>query len=138
MTTSLRGLLDWYETLTPESLETIGSYYTEDAYFKDPFNETRSRDVILRIFRDMFETLDNPSFIFDETIADARKAFITWQFSFYWRGKLMVIHGGSHLCFAEDGRVEYHRDYWDAAEELYEKIPVIGWILRRIKAKARA
>ena len=138
MTTSLRGLLDWYETLSPESLETIGSYYTEDAYFKDPFNETRSRDVILRIFRDMFDTLDKPAFIFDETIADARKAFITWQFSFYWRGKFMVIHGGSHLRFAEDGRVEYHRDYWDAAEELYEKIPVIGWILRRIKAKARA
>jgi len=26
--------------------------------------------------------------------------------------------------------VFYHRDYWDAAEELYEKLPLIGSIFR--------
>jgi steroid delta-isomerase len=31
-----------------------------------------------------------------------------------------------------------HRDYWDAAEELYEKIPVLGSILRWLKSKLKA
>jgi hypothetical protein len=29
-----------------------------------------------------------------------------------------------------------HRDYWDAAEELYEKLPVLGSVMRWLKARA--
>jgi hypothetical protein len=32
----------------------------------------------------------------------------------------------------------YHRDYWDVAEELYEKVPVLGGLLRTIKRRLRA
>jgi hypothetical protein len=39
---------------------------------------------------------------------------------------------------AEDGRVQDHRDYWDAAEELYEKLPVVGGLMRWLKKRAIA
>jgi hypothetical protein len=29
-----------------------------------------------------------------------------------------------------------HRDYWDAAEELYEKLPWLGGLMRWLKRKA--
>jgi hypothetical protein len=29
-----------------------------------------------------------------------------------------------------------HRDYWDAAEELYEKLPVLGGLMRFLKRAA--
>ena len=39
---------------------------------------------------------------------------------------------------AADGRIARHRDYWDAAGELYEKLPLLGtlmrWLRRRIAA----
>jgi hypothetical protein len=47
-----------------------------------------------------------------------------------------VIRGGSHLRLASDGRVEDHRDYWDAAEELYQKLPVLGGLMRWLKKRA--
>jgi hypothetical protein len=31
-----------------------------------------------------------------------------------------------------------HRDYWDAAEELYEKLPVLGALMRLLKRRLRA
>jgi steroid delta-isomerase len=31
-----------------------------------------------------------------------------------------------------------HRDYWDAAEELYEKLPVLGALMRWLKQARRA
>jgi steroid delta-isomerase len=37
--------------------------------------------------------------------------------------------------FGSDGRVLYHRDYWDAAGELYENLPVIGGLMRWLKQK---
>jgi len=34
------------------------------------------------------------------------------------------------------GRVTLHRDYWDAAEELYEKLPWVGGLMRWLKRRA--
>ena len=46
------------------------------------------------------------------------------------------IRGGSHLVLAADGRITLHRDYWDAAEELYEKLPAVGALMRFLKRRA--
>jgi hypothetical protein len=51
--------------------------------------------------------------------------------------QVLTIHGSSHLRFNVAHQVMYHRDYWDAAEELYEKIPVLGSLMRFIKRQAR-
>ncbi len=41
------------------------------------------------------------------------------------------IHGAALVRFGAHGRVTLHRDYWDAAaEELYEKIPLVGALMR--------
>lgn len=138
MTPALHKLLDWYASLDSDSLERLPDFYTENCYFKDPFHETRSRRDIHLVFSSMFENLESPRFIFDEKISNEDRAFVTWHFEFGWKKRRMTIRGGSHLRFSNDGRVEYHRDYWDAAEELYEKLPALGWILRRMKAMARA
>ena len=37
---------------------------------------------------------------------------------------------------ADDGRIRLHRDYWDAAEELYEKLPVLGHLMRWLRRRA--
>ena len=39
---------------------------------------------------------------------------------------------------ADDGRITLHRDYWDAAEELYEKLPVIGTLMRWLRRRLAA
>jgi hypothetical protein len=37
-----------------------------------------------------------------------------------------------------DGLITVHRDYWDAAEELYEKLPLVGGVMRWLKARANS
>jgi steroid delta-isomerase len=49
-----------------------------------------------------------------------------------------VIRGASHLRFDADGKVVWHRDYWDAAEELYAKLPGIGWLMRTLGRRLAA
>jgi hypothetical protein len=48
----------------------------------------------------------------------------------------LTIRGGTHLHFDAAGRVVLHRDYWDAAEELYEKLPLLGTLMRWLKRRA--
>ena len=48
------------------------------------------------------------------------------------------IDGASVLHFDATGRVDRHRDYWDAAEELYEKLPAVGALMRWLKRRANS
>ena len=126
-----------FERLTPADVEALGRHYTEDAWFKDPFNEVRGLPAVQRIFRHMFEALEAPRFVVTSRIAGAGECFLAWDFHFGLRGRALTIRGASHLRFAADGRVAWHRDYWDAAEELYEKLPVLGVLMRWLKRRAQ-
>ena len=137
---SLVRLVDYWQTLTPETVDAIATIYTEDAYFRDPFNEVTGIEKIRHLFADMFVRLDAPTFTITETIEQPHGALLIWDFTF--RIKTLKpemnrrIHGTSHIRFAPDGRVQYHRDYWDAAGELYEQLPLVGTLMRFLKKRA--
>jgi steroid delta-isomerase len=129
-------LQHFFETLAPSSVDRIGTVYAEDAYFKDPFNEVRGVTAVQRVFEHMFGQLDAPRFTVTHAIAAGADAFLTWDFRFRLRSRPdeeQVIRGATHIQFTADGRVVYHRDYWDAAEELYEKLPLLGSLMRWLK-----
>jgi limonene-1,2-epoxide hydrolase len=134
---AVEHLVTYFESLTPAGVQEMGEYYAADAFFKDPFNEVRGLAQIQAIFVRMFEQVDAPRFHVLSRVFDGAEGFLVWDLEFRFRGgKLARIHGVSHLKLGHDGRVVYHRDYWDAAEELYEKVPVLAsfmrWVKRRI------
>ena len=51
-------------------------------------------------------------------------------------GKMFEVIGGSEIHF-KDGLVIYHRDYFDMGEFIYERISVIGFIVKKIKDRLK-
>jgi steroid delta-isomerase len=127
----------FFERIAPTDVARIGEIYAAEAYFRDPFNDVRGVDTIARVYARMFEQLEDCRFVITETLAEGRSALLVWDFTFRikrWRPRtVQTIHGATHLHFAPDGKVAYHRDYWDAAEELYAKLPLIGPVLRALR-----
>jgi ketosteroid isomerase-like protein len=136
---SVPGIVQFFEHLAPKDLARLDAIYTDDARFKDPFNEVTGVPAIRTVFEHMFNSLDTPRFVVREVIVQGPQCFLVWDFVFRMRrfnkGD-QVIRGGSHLQLAPDGRIAMHRDYWDAAEELYEKLPVLGGLMRWLKRRA--
>jgi hypothetical protein len=132
----------WFGTLTPVSLEHIGDWYGADARFKDPFQEVQGLAAVRAIYAHMFESLVEPQFLIRQCIHQGGQTVLVWDFQFgvRWRSKVIpqTIHGATHLTWAHDGlgwRIQDHRDYWDTAEELYEKWPLLGAVLRFLKRR---
>ena len=130
----------FYETLDRAALARIGEIYAEGASFKDPFNDVSGVAAITRIFEHMFVQVNDPRFVILDAVEQGDTAFLTWEFRFRMKrfkpAQTQTIRGATHLTFGTDGRVQMHRDYWDAAEELYEKLPVLGRLMRWLKRQA--
>ena len=129
----------FFETLSAAAVADLGTIYAPDAAFRDPFNEVRGLPAIQRVYAGMFEHLIEPRFVVADTVADERGAFLVWNMTYRIRklqpARVRTIHGSSHLRFDHSGRIAYHRDYWDAAEELYATLPLIGPVIRYLKRK---
>lgn len=139
---TLARLVRYWERLAPQDVERLDEVYADDAYFRDPFNEVRGAEALKRVFRHMFETLHEPRFTIREVVMDDRGAFLVWDFDFRIRSlephRRRRIHGTSHIRFAPDGRVAYHRDYWDAAGELFSGLPLLGRLMRFLARRMSA
>lgn len=129
---------DFYSTLTPESLSSLEGIYAPDAHFRDPFNDVVGVEAIAQVFEHMFATVKVPRFIITTRIVQHADAMLGWDFHLKLRGRDIVIHGVTHLRFDAAGLVSLHRDYWDAAEELYEHLPLIGAVMRLLRRQLSA
>ena len=135
----VQRIVDAFERLQPADVQRLGEIYIADARFKDPFNEVQGVAAIQRVFEHMFKALIEPRFVIRDALCEGDQCFLSWDFLFRMRRfnrDEQCIRGATHLRLAADGRIAEHRDYWDAAEELYEKLPAVGSLMRWLKRRA--
>lgn len=134
-------IIEAFEGLTPANLPRLGDLYAPDADFKDPFNEVCGVPAIQQIFEHMYVALDSPRFVIHDVVAQGDQCVLTWDFIFRFRRfsrELQTVRGASHLKLDAHGLITAHRDYWDVAEELYEKLPGVGSLMRWLKRRANS
>ncbi len=137
---AIDALVQFFEQLQRADVARLKDFYAAETFFKDPFNEVQGVAAMERIFAHMFEALDQPHFIVTGRVAQGQECFLVWDFRFRFkrfdRVTWQTVRGTSHLRFDDAGQVVFHRDYWDAAEELYEKLPGVGALMRWLKRQA--
>jgi steroid delta-isomerase len=135
---SLQRYTAFFESLRPDNLEQLSSVMTDDIHFVDPFNDVRGLEAVIKIFRHMFSSLEDPRFtVTHAAMSDGQlpRGLIRWELNSVLKGQPYHIVGMSEIGFAADGRVCLHIDHWDAAAQFYARLPVVGWLLRKIRSR---
>lgn len=136
----LAAYIRYFETLCPETVDDLDELTCEDFAFEDPFNQITNRRDVKRLFRQMFVDLDAPAFKISDSFWNktGQTAILKWRFAGDAQkiGKL-DFEGLSEIHFDDNGMIDSHIDYWDAGSHFYEKIPLVGAILRMIRKKLR-
>lgn len=142
---AMHRVVHFFEHLQPADVSRMAEIYTADAQFKDPFNQVQGLPEIAHVFAHMFEALQAPRFVITTQVVQGGQCFVSWDFLFAMPrmdgGQTQTIRGATHFVLREEAgvwRVAVHRDYWDAAEELYEKLPVVGTLMRWLKKRANS
>jgi len=131
-------IANWFERLQPTMLDSIGDIYAPDAAFTDPFNDVRGVGSVRQIYDHMFASLEAPRFKVSTMVVESDQAFMTWSFDFRLRARPYSIVGCTHFRLDTAGLIVLHRDYWDAAREVYEHVPLLGAVLRTLRRRLKA
>ena len=127
-----------YQAFGSENIADVESLYTTDIYFEDPSHAIQGKPSLMRYFANQFKNLDKCSFKFHSTIANETDIFMTWTMfvnhSKLRGGETIRVEGTSYLR-TRNGKIYYHRDYFDMGAMLYEHMPLIGRIIQRIKQR---
>lgn len=132
--------LDFFANISRARLSELDALTTDDIHFVDPFHDVRGRAAMRRVLEQMFDAMREPRFVIDRHVAADAIAFVSWRFSATLKApkRIVTLVGASELHFDSAGRVSAHIDHWDAARQVYEQVPVLGFILRRLRQRLGA
>ena len=117
--------------------EHVGDLYAVDAYFNDQVKElvgvAAIRDYLVR----SADMLVDPKIEVQDTLGQHGEYYVRWIMSFRTKRapdkEPTVARGISHLRFDADGRVCFHEDFWDVTTAIWERVPLAGTLIRRVK-----
>ena len=106
--------------------------------FKDPFNDIVGRTKLRKLLKRVLSSVSNPVFRVTSQSWVGDVLYLRWSFNGHVKGLgKWTVEGMSEVIFNEQGMVIEHIDYWDSGEQFYEKIPIIGGLLRIIKNRLK-
>jgi ketosteroid isomerase-like protein len=120
--------------------EVVDQFYHEEIEFSDPVEKIKGRDGIKKYYSNMYQNVKDIKFDFSEMVSQGDTVVGVWVMTLKTDslndGEPFQVEGNSVIRF-KDGKAIYHRDYFDMGAFIYEKIPVLGWMVRKVKSKLK-
>ena len=125
-----------YLSIGSENVADLESLYTPDIHFEDPSHAVQGKRSLMRYLHKQFSNLSKCSFKFHSSIASETDIFLTWTMFLNHQklrgGDTIRVEGSSYLR-TRNGKIYYHRDYFDMGAMFYEHLPLLGRIIQRLK-----
>lgn len=129
---------DFYNQFNKDTINSLDTFYTKDVQFADPLGEIKGVQAMKDYYANMYKNVTAIKFEFNEAICEGANCIFFWKMTFSSSkikgGEPLVSYGNSHIKFTTDGLIHYHRDYFDMGEFIYEHIPVVGYLVRKVKS----
>ncbi|RAR58174.1 MULTISPECIES: nuclear transport factor 2 family protein [Halomonadaceae] len=147
---ALDAFCAFFNKLDKTCTDQLGNVYTDDIVFQDPLHRIEGLSELETYFAALYTHVEECQFTFHHQQRQGDTAFVTWTMTLRHPrlsgGKAYEVEGCSRLTFAppragsdqEPQKVQHHRDYFDAGELLYERLPGLGWVIRHLKRRAGA
>lgn len=131
---------DYWSSFTPDVVRAKApKLYAEDAWFDDTVKSLRGSDKIAHYMAESAAGAESCVVELEDWSRKGPDFYMRWkmhiEFKKFKKGELTSSIGLTHLRFNKEGRIVYHQDYWDSARGLWEHVPVLGWMIRKLKAR---
>lgn len=131
---------DLFSDLSEENVRAkVRDVYAKDVYFNDTLKEVRGIDALEIYLLESAKAVESCRVEVNDVSVNGGNYYFRWvmdiRFKMFKRGKTTRSIGMSHIRFDPSGRIVMHQDYWDSTQGFFEHIPLIGYLIRKIKRR---
>lgn len=132
---------DFFTSLTPEVARTrTADVYAANAYLHDTLATHHGVEEIRDYFVKTAERASGVAVQIEDVVRSGPDFYFRWSMDITWsafrsKGETTRSVGVSLIRFDGDGKVVLHHDFWDSAGGFFEHLPVVGWMIRALKAQ---
>ncbi|MDT0595771.1 nuclear transport factor 2 family protein [Glaciecola petra] len=135
--TVINRFSSFYTDLASMQISELSHIYSDDVLFIDPIAEHRGINAVEKYFDKLLHNAKHCRFdIHTKENTEDDKFIVTWTMEFtssrMKNGNPIRVDGLSHLQVA-DNKITFHRDYYDLGQMIYENVPILGRIVKKIK-----
>ncbi len=131
----IQQLKMFYEHFTVDTIAHLNTVYTQDVEFRDPIHTINGILGLKHYLRGMATSLTYYRIRYLDQQVGEENAYLTWELDYSHRslkgGSVITVRGMSHVKFT--AKIYYHEDSYDMGALLYDHIPGLGAITRRVK-----
>lgn len=135
---ALKQLVAFYQQLETSRLSMLADIYHPQIRLCDPIGEHQGLAVVEGYFAALLKNMRYCRFEVTLTREFDADALLLWRMEYahpaLQGGAHQTLEGSSYLQL-RDGKVFFQRDYYDMGAMLYEKLPLLGTIVRRVKKR---
>jgi hypothetical protein len=129
-----------FSDLSAENVRSkIRDVYAEDVYFNDTLKEIRGIAALEQYLVESADAVESCSASVGDVAVNNGNYYFRWtmdiRFKRFKKGRLTHSIGMSHIRFNKDGKIRLHQDYWDSAAGLFQHLPLVGYLIRKIKER---
>ncbi len=129
----------WRDLSEERVKEWLPQVYAENVWFNDTVKTITNRAELLDYMLHTASMVKSTSVEVRDIATTDAGYYVRWVMtvepSNTRYGDKWVSIGMTHIRLNAAGEVILHQDYWDSAGGMYEHFPVLGWMIRNIKAR---
>ncbi len=123
----------------PGLKEILESAYAEELYFNDTIHTHSQRDELIKYLLESAAKAELVEVEIQDIATSGNNYYLRWVMvmRFEAAGKAVESKsiGISHIRLNADQKIVLHQDYWDSSQGLYQHLPVVGYLINRVRAK---
>ena len=116
--------------------DVLPATYTDDVIFMDPVKTINGLDELTRYFESLYKRVNKCHFTLNNYLPNINNHSLEWEMHLQHqkisRNQEIKLDGASFIEFT-GAKVSYHRDYYDLGALVYEHLPILGLVIKKVR-----
>ncbi len=122
----------------PDIEQRVKDVYAPNIHFNDTIHTITTAESLASYMKLTGDRVSSIVIDIDDIAIKGSDAYARWTMRYQLKNNKPMVEsiGMTHFRFNQQGQLVLHQDYWDGVEGFYRTIPVVGFLVNKVREAA--